>query len=61
MGHVGPTSKEKEKKRKKLKFKTNAMTDGTERVQRSESFFLVFIIFSSFSDLRKLVRRISSG
>ena len=53
--------KEKEKKTKQNIKITWRRTDGREQVQRQEFFFLVFIIFSSFSDSRKFDRRNSSG
>ena len=61
MGHVGPTSKEKEKQNKMMKFKTNGMMeDGRERGNVGGEIFL-FLLFKFFSDLRKSVRQNSSG
>ena len=51
----------KKKKKEKVEIQ-NKCDDGWERASAEKRvFFLVFIIFSSFSDLRKPVRRISSG
>ena len=48
MGHVGPTSKEKEKKNKMMKFKTNGMMeDGRERGNVGGEIFL-FLLFKFF-------------
>ena len=47
MGHVGPTSKEKEKKNKMMKFKTNGMMEDGQPEAKDLFFCFYSIVFLS--------------